>query len=160
MAITSKDIAKLAGVSRSAVSAVLNGHYNKVSLEKREKILAIAQDLRYRPNPAALILAKKKTKRRIACLLVAIIIAGSVFAYFDKVAMPLVKELAEADVHAKTVSAYRKLRRNAAFRACIISAKHFEPLRALPRVNTQRTIPSNSDGGFFSRRVSARSGEI
>lgn len=63
MAITSKDIAKLAGVSRSAVSAVLNGHYNKVSLEKREKILAIAQDLRYRPNPAALILAKKKTRR-------------------------------------------------------------------------------------------------
>lgn len=51
---------------------------------------------------------KKKTKRRIACLLVSIIIAGSVFAYFDKVAMPLVKELAEADVHAKTVSAYIK----------------------------------------------------
>lgn len=37
MSITSKDIARLAGVSRSAVSAVLNGHYNKVSVEKREK---------------------------------------------------------------------------------------------------------------------------
>ena len=35
MSITSKDIARLAGVSRSAVSAVLNGHYNKVSVEKR-----------------------------------------------------------------------------------------------------------------------------
>ena len=63
MSITSKDIARLAGVSRSAVSAVLNGHYNKVSVEKREKILAIAHDLRYRPNPVALMLAKKKTKR-------------------------------------------------------------------------------------------------
>lgn len=62
MSITSNDIAKLAGVSRSAVSAVLNGHYNKVSLEKREKILAIAHDLRYRPNPAALGLAKKNTR--------------------------------------------------------------------------------------------------
>ncbi|OGV55248.1 MAG: hypothetical protein A2017_09480 [Lentisphaerae bacterium GWF2_44_16] len=62
MSITSKDIAKLAGVSRSAVSAVMNGHYNKVSLEKREKILAIAHDLRYRPNPAALGLAKKNTR--------------------------------------------------------------------------------------------------
>lgn len=62
MSITSKDIAKLAGVSRSAVSAVMNGHYNKVSLEKREKILAIAHDLHYRPNPAALSLAKKNTK--------------------------------------------------------------------------------------------------
>ena len=39
MSITSKDIARLAGVSRSAVSAVLNGHYNKVSVEKREKSL-------------------------------------------------------------------------------------------------------------------------
>lgn len=62
MSITSNDIAKLAGVSRSAVSAVMNGHYNKVSLEKREKILAIAHDLRYRPNPAALGLAKKNTR--------------------------------------------------------------------------------------------------
>ena len=62
MNITAKDIAKLAGVSRSAVSAVLNGHFNKVSLEKREKILAIAQDLRYRPNPAALGLAQKNTR--------------------------------------------------------------------------------------------------
>jgi DNA-binding LacI/PurR family transcriptional regulator len=62
LSITSKDIAKMAGVSRSAVSAVLNGHYNKVSLEKREKILAIARDLRYRPNPAALGLAKRDTK--------------------------------------------------------------------------------------------------
>lgn len=62
MGITSNDIAKMAGVSRSAVSAVLNGHYNKVSLEKRERILAIAHDLRYRPNPAALSLARKDTR--------------------------------------------------------------------------------------------------
>lgn len=62
MGITSADIAKLAGVSRPAVSAVLNGHYNKVSLEKRERILAIAQDLRYRPNRAALVLARKETR--------------------------------------------------------------------------------------------------
>lgn len=52
----------MAGVSRSAVSAVMNGHYNKVSLEKREKILAIAHDLHYRPNPAALGLARKNTR--------------------------------------------------------------------------------------------------
>ncbi|OQA83146.1 MAG: Ribose operon repressor [Lentisphaerae bacterium ADurb.Bin242] len=63
MAITSSDIAKLAGVSRSAVSAVLNGHYNKVSLAKREKILSIAHDFHYRPNQAALILAKKAVRK-------------------------------------------------------------------------------------------------
>ncbi len=63
MGVKSADIAKLAGVSRSAVSAVLNGHYNKVSLANREKILSIARDLQYRPNPAALVLAKKTTRR-------------------------------------------------------------------------------------------------
>ncbi len=63
MAITSSDIAKLAGVSRSAVSAVLNGHYNKVSLAKREKILSIAHDFHYRPNQAALILARKAVRK-------------------------------------------------------------------------------------------------
>ncbi|HEX2950590.1 MAG TPA: LacI family DNA-binding transcriptional regulator, partial [Armatimonadota bacterium] len=36
--------------------------YQKVSLEKREKILAIAHDLHYRPNPAALSLARKETR--------------------------------------------------------------------------------------------------
>lgn len=63
MAITSSDIAKLAGVSRSAVSAVLNGHYNKVSLANREKILSIAHDFHYRPNQAALILARKAVRK-------------------------------------------------------------------------------------------------
>lgn len=63
MPVTSSDIAKMAGVSRSAVSAVLNGHYNKVSIAKREKILAIAHDLHYRPNQAALTLAKKSLHR-------------------------------------------------------------------------------------------------
>ena len=62
MGITSADIARMAGVSRSAVSAVLNGHYGKVSLAKREKILTIARDLQYRPNRAALILAGRTTR--------------------------------------------------------------------------------------------------
>ncbi len=62
MAVTAKDIAKIVGVSRSAVSAVLNGHHDKVSPEKREKIIAVANDLRYRPNPTALSLAGKPTR--------------------------------------------------------------------------------------------------
>lgn len=62
MAVTAKDIAEIVGVSRSAVSAVLNGRYNKVSLEKRNLILSVANDLRYRPNPVALSLAGKATR--------------------------------------------------------------------------------------------------
>lgn len=57
MAITTKEIAEMVGVSRQAVSAVLNGKPGKVSEEKRRKIFHIAKNLQWRPNPAALRLA-------------------------------------------------------------------------------------------------------
>ncbi len=50
-----KDIALLAGVSRQAVSAVLNGNgSSRVSEENREKILRISKEVNYIPNSAAL----------------------------------------------------------------------------------------------------------
>ena len=57
MSITTKEIAEMVGVSRQAVSAVLNGKPGKVSAEKRRKIFHIAKNLQWRPNPAALRLA-------------------------------------------------------------------------------------------------------
>lgn len=57
MAITTKQIAEMVGISRQAVSAVLNGKPGKVSAEKRRKIFHIAKNLQWRPNPAALRLA-------------------------------------------------------------------------------------------------------
>ena len=49
-----QDIADMVGVSRQAVSAVLNGRGNSaVSSEKRERILALARKLNYRPNRLA-----------------------------------------------------------------------------------------------------------
>ena len=59
MAITTKQIAEMVGVSRQAVSAVLNGNPGKVSEEKRRKIFHIAKNLQWRPNPAALRLAMR-----------------------------------------------------------------------------------------------------
>ena len=57
MAVTTKKIAEMVGVSRQAVSAVLNGKPGKVSEEKRRKIFHLAKNLQWRPNPAALRLA-------------------------------------------------------------------------------------------------------
>lgn len=54
MAVTLKDIALLSGVSRQAVSAVLNNSKNiRVSKEKRERILEIAKAENYKPNLSA-----------------------------------------------------------------------------------------------------------
>lgn len=63
--VTMQQIARLAGVSRPAVSAVLNNRENssiKVSQEKRERILDIARNLKYRPNLAAIQLTGKRDK--------------------------------------------------------------------------------------------------
>ena len=61
--IRGKDIAALVGVSRPAVTAVLNGSRpNCVSKEKREAILKIASEHQYRPNQAAVALKTGKSR--------------------------------------------------------------------------------------------------
>lgn len=56
---TIKDVAKLAGVSLSTVSRVLNNNV-KVAPELKEKVLSAIKELNYNPNQAARFLAKKK----------------------------------------------------------------------------------------------------
>ena len=50
---TIKDVAKLAGVSYQAVSAVLNGNLSKAAPMTRERIFLAAAKLNYRPNRSA-----------------------------------------------------------------------------------------------------------
>ena len=66
MPITTKEIADMLGISRQAVSAVLNGHPEKVSPEKRRKIFHIAKNLQYRPNAAALRLSGHASRKFVA----------------------------------------------------------------------------------------------
>ncbi|MBL7047739.1 MAG: LacI family DNA-binding transcriptional regulator, partial [Candidatus Marinimicrobia bacterium] len=53
MKITATQIAKLAGVSQSAVSKVLNNSPIRISTDRREKIIQIAKKYNYTPNRAA-----------------------------------------------------------------------------------------------------------
>ena len=60
--IRCKDIAAMVGVSRQAVTAVLNNSRpNCVSREKREEILRVAAEYNYRPDHAALALKTGKS---------------------------------------------------------------------------------------------------
>lgn len=52
MAVTIKDVAKAAQVSVASVSRAMNGHDN-VNAATRQRILAVAKQLRYLPNSAA-----------------------------------------------------------------------------------------------------------
>lgn len=55
----SEDIAKLAGVSRSTVSRVIN-NYSNVPEETREKVMKIIEQYSYEPNTSARVLAGKE----------------------------------------------------------------------------------------------------
>ena len=59
---TAQDVAKLAGVSRSAVSLVLNGHGDgNIASESQERIRQAAKELNYKPNAVALSLRNQRT---------------------------------------------------------------------------------------------------
>ena len=66
MAVTIKDVARLAGVSPATVSIVLNGK-GKVSEETQKKVEEAAQKLGYRPNIVARSLVRGKTNTILLC---------------------------------------------------------------------------------------------
>lgn len=61
--VTSEDVAREAGVSRTTVSFVLNNTPNtNISEETRQRVLEAARKLGYRPNAAASALARRETR--------------------------------------------------------------------------------------------------
>ena len=61
--VTSEDVARHAGVSRTTVSLVLNGVYNiKISPETRQRVFESAATLGYVPNAMAQALVSRKTQ--------------------------------------------------------------------------------------------------
>lgn len=61
MPITINEVARDAGVSKSTVSRYLNGRYENMSAETRERIAAVIAALDYRPNALARSLKQKRT---------------------------------------------------------------------------------------------------
>ena len=59
--VTSQDVARHAGVSRTTVSFVLNNVEANISPETRQRVLKAAEELGYVPNAAARALARQQT---------------------------------------------------------------------------------------------------
>lgn len=68
MAVTIKQVAELAGVSRGTVDKVLNGRAG-VKAETRERVLRIAGELNYQPNYLGKALVKSNAKTKIGVIL-------------------------------------------------------------------------------------------
>jgi LacI family transcriptional regulator len=62
MAMTLKQIAKLAGVSCSTVSRVINNHPG-VRTQTRERVLRIIREYGYEPDPVARSLAAQRIRK-------------------------------------------------------------------------------------------------
>lgn len=56
------DVARLAGVSQSAVSRVVSGEVDRIPVETRDRILAAVKELGYVPNAAARNLRNKRNR--------------------------------------------------------------------------------------------------
>lgn len=78
MKMTIKSIAKLAGVSVSTVSKIIN-NYDEVSEETKQKVLKIMQEHDYRPSYSAKTLATKKSN------LIGVVFAGKLNIDFNHV---------------------------------------------------------------------------
>lgn len=76
--MTIKDIAKMAGVSISTVSRVLNEHPD-VSAEAREKVLAIVEEYNYIPNTSARELGKSSSDN------IGVVIRGMSNPFYTKI---------------------------------------------------------------------------
>src|SRR3954470_11569834 len=61
VAFTSKDVARIAGVSQSTVSYVMTGK-RPISERTRQRVLAAMEELTYEPNAGARALAGRRTQ--------------------------------------------------------------------------------------------------
>lgn len=61
MKVTISDVAKIAGVSKSTVSRILNGNYGQNTEETIKRVLSVIEELDYRPNALAKGLKSMKT---------------------------------------------------------------------------------------------------
>ncbi|MBP2634668.1 MAG: kdgR 4 [Firmicutes bacterium] len=61
MSVTIAEVARIAGVSKSTISRYLNGLYDHMSIETKERIAQVIAELDYRPNALARSLKQKRT---------------------------------------------------------------------------------------------------
>ena len=68
MSVTSKQIAELAGVSRGTVDRALHNR-GRVNPEVAQRILQLAEELGYQPNPIGRALVKKAQRFKIGVIM-------------------------------------------------------------------------------------------
>lgn len=92
--ITMKDVAEKAGVSKSTVSQYLNGRFEYMGDETKQRIQAAVEELGYRPNYVARSLKQKRTS------MIGVIVANIVHRFSTEVSRAIEDLCHENDIHA------------------------------------------------------------
>lgn len=91
--VTMKDVAEKAGVSKSTVSQYLNGRFEYMGAETKQRIQAAVEELGYRPNYVARSLKQKRTST------IGIIVANIVHRFSTEVSRAIEDLCHENDMH-------------------------------------------------------------
>ncbi len=107
MGVTLKDIAKKAGYSVATVSMVLNNKPQRIPKETRDRILAIAKSMEYKPNRMAVGLITKMTRR------IGVLVDDISNTYYAEVAKGAEVEAEKNGYSTYLANTYTIVRRNA-----------------------------------------------
>lgn len=110
--VTQADVARLAQVSRSIVSYVINGGPRSVSEGTRQRVLGAIQQLNYRPNKHAQMLIQEKWDSVAANQLGVIISSVNAFKrpYYGEILAGLHEEAHQRNYHIRFIRLFEALR--------------------------------------------------
>lgn len=102
---TLSDVARLAGVSQSTASRVVNGSARRVEDTYRERVLDAARQLGYAPNLAAQAVARGASRK------IALITGGIADAYFSAMTASIMQAAEEIDLRVSLAVSSRRTER-------------------------------------------------
>ena len=137
---TLSDVARLAGVSQSTASRVVNGSARRVDDRYRDIVLDAARQLGYAPNLAAQAVAKGASRK------IALITGGIADAYFSAMTAAIMQAAEEVDLRVSLAVSSRRTERELELvrelrgeqpRAIILAGTGYIDSRSDPAVETE-----------------------
>ncbi|MBS0024016.1 LacI family DNA-binding transcriptional regulator [Microbacterium paraoxydans] len=137
---TLSDVARLAGVSQSTASRVVNGSARRVDAEYRERVLDAARRLGYAPNIAAQAVARGASHR------IALITGGIADAYFSAMTASIMSAAEKIDLRVSLAVSSRRTERELELvrelrgehpRAIILAGTGYTDARSDPAVEAE-----------------------
>lgn len=149
--VTQADVARLAKVSRSIVSYVINNGPRSVSEETRNRVLDAIQELEYRPNKHAQMLMQEKWDSVAADQLGVIISSVNLFKrpYYGEILAGIHEEAHRRNHHVRFIRLFEALRNPALLNQVV----HKQEVSGLIFLALDQVLQSEADNQLFQKIV-------